>query len=93
MIDGNAYKAYCDAVESEKSAVWGGQTELSALAASLDVCIWVYEMGVPVLKMGEGEIKGSPLRVSYHRHYYALGEHYNSVHPLAVAKHGNSDVM
>ena len=78
------FDEYCDNVESEPEAVWGGQTEINAIAASLHVPIWVYEAGCPVLKMGceyEGESM-TPLRISYHRHYYALGEHYNSVTPL-----------
>lgn len=93
------YDAYCDTVESVTAAKWGGQTELNAIAASLGVAIWVYEVGRPVLKMGvedEGEDgsghcgakengSGSrtPLKVTYHRHFYALGEHYNSVKPLS----------
>jgi OTU domain-containing protein 6 len=82
------YDAYCLRVESVAGAEWGGQTELSAIAARLRVPIWVYEVGIPVLKMGSefGEDSSvSPLRVSYHRHFYALGEHYNSVQPLLPA--------
>jgi OTU domain-containing protein 6 len=47
---------------------------------------WVYSATAPVLKMGEefsepGGAGGGtgPLRLSYHKHYYALGEHYNSI--------------
>jgi OTU domain-containing protein 6 len=37
-------------------------------------------MGMPTVKMGE-DFAGEPLRVSYHRHAYGLGEHYNSLLP------------
>jgi OTU domain-containing protein 6 len=77
------YDAYCDNVENVSSAVWGGQTELSAIAACLQVPIWVYEVGRPVLKMENGNSDtDAVLKVSYHRHFYALGEHYNSVKPV-----------
>jgi len=83
------YDAYCDTVENVVTAVWGGQTELSALAASLKMPIWVYEVGRPVLKMGEefgdGTAGEPALKISYHRHFYALGEHYNSVKPLPLS--------
>ena len=78
------YDAYCDSVESITAANWGGQTELNAIAASLGVSIWVYEVGRPVLKMGvQSSASVTPLKVTYHRHFYALGEHYNSVKLLA----------
>lgn len=80
---GEEYEAYCDTVANVAAAQWGGQTELNAIAAALKVPIWVYEVGRPVLKMGEeGEETAAPLKVTYHRHFYALGEHYNSVKPL-----------
>ena len=31
--------------------------------------------------MGEGE-GGDALHLAYHKHYYALGEHYNSAVPI-----------
>lgn len=81
---------YCRQVEDVGRAEWGGQLELKALASSLRSCICVYEANRPVLKMGEefisagvgGGAEAQPIRVSYHKHYYALGEHYNSVVPM-----------
>ena len=36
-------------------------------------------MDAPVLVMGEEYVGGAPLlQVTYHKHQYALGEHYNS---------------
>jgi OTU domain-containing protein 6 len=71
-------------------AEWGGQLELKALSNSLETCITVYEASsAPVLRMGEEYLDGSsalpPIRLSYHKHYFALGEHYNAVVPKVVA--------
>jgi len=72
------FAAHCSSVET--TAVWGGQLELRALAQALRRPIVVYSADAPVLRMGEA-FEGQPLRVTFHRHYYALGEHYNSVVP------------
>ena len=66
-------------------AEWGGQLEIRALCCCLERRILVYSADSPVLTMGE-EVVGAaaekqPLKLAYHRHYYALGEHYNSVTP------------
>lgn len=36
--------------------------------------IWVVQAGQPIVKVGEGEEKGGPLMISYHRRMYGLGE-------------------
>ncbi|PWN98966.1 cysteine proteinase [Tilletiopsis washingtonensis] len=69
---------YCDAVEN--TGVWGGQPEILALSRAYKTQIHVVQAGSPVLKVGEGEQKGEPLQISYHRKMYGLGEHYNSLH-------------
>ncbi|KAI8821738.1 uncharacterized protein EV422DRAFT_619491 [Fimicolochytrium jonesii] len=71
-------RAYCDEVEN--TAAWGGQTELQAISCALEMPIHVVQMGTPVLKIGE-DLDAEPLFVSYHRHAYGLGEHYNSLLP------------
>jgi len=76
------YEEYCRKVESELDAVWGGQLEINAMCSSLRLPIWIYEVGKPVLKMGEEYDSGHHLKITYHRHYYALGEHYNTVQPM-----------
>ncbi|KAF0696738.1 Aste57867_12540 [Aphanomyces stellatus] len=74
------YKHYCNRVE--ESSDWGGQIELRALAQALQREIIVYSSS-NVITMGEEfQCNGrSPLRLSYHLHYYSLGAHYNSVVP------------
>lgn len=62
---------------------WGGQLEIRALCGAIRRCALVYDANAPVLTMGEEYAgTGPPLRLSFHRHYFSLGEHYNSVAPL-----------
>ena len=81
FVEGD-FKAYCTRMAS--SSDWGGQIEIQALADALKTPIEVYAADQAKTTMGEvfGEQGLEPLRVSYHRQYYALGEHYNSVVPV-----------
>ena len=57
------------------------QLELRALTEVTKRPIQVFSASAPVTEMG-AQFAGNdatPLRVSYHEQYYALGEHYNSV--------------
>lgn len=72
-----SFEDYCSKVSCPLEAVWGGQLELRALSAVLDRPIWVYDALQPTIKMGDSE--NEPLRVAFHRHFFSLGEHYNSV--------------
>uniref|UniRef100_A0A0D9W9K9 OTU domain-containing protein n=1 Tax=Leersia perrieri TaxID=77586 RepID=A0A0D9W9K9_9ORYZ len=80
-----SFKSYCEEVES--TAAWGGQLELGALTHCLKKHIVVYSGSFPDVEMGkeyklESGGKDDPsIRLSYHRHAYGLGEHYNSVVP------------
>jgi len=77
------FESYCARIESVNGAEWGGQLEVRALSECLHRPIHIYEANAPVLKMGEdsagSESRVEPIIITYHRHYYALGEHYNSV--------------
>ena len=78
------YEQYCARVE--QSSDWGGHIELQAFAACFKRPTRVYQAyGAPILSIGEEFTAGSSdkglLRLSYHKHYYALGEHYNSIVP------------
>ncbi|CAH8604323.1 unnamed protein product [Dicrocoelium dendriticum] len=71
--------AYCDSVE--KPSTWGGQIEIRALSCVLRTPVEVIQAdGLPVI-IG-GEFAGIPITIVYHRHAFALGEHYNSCVPL-----------
>lgn len=72
------FSAYVEQVRS--SAEWGGHLELRALSSALKKQVHVYSaQSQTALVIGEEESDNDPIRLSYHLHYYALGEHYNQV--------------
>eukprot|EP00927_Polykrikos_kofoidii_P064203 TRINITY_DN59271_c0_g1_i1.p1 TRINITY_DN59271_c0_g1~~TRINITY_DN59271_c0_g1_i1.p1 ORF type:complete len:335 (-),score=84.61 TRINITY_DN59271_c0_g1_i1:168-1172(-) len=81
LADGEDFEGYCDRVE--RSADWGGELELRALADMFSVRIIVHraEAAEPLVIGNDRGNPGDPLQVAFHRYYYALGEHYNSVLP------------
>ncbi|KAF9121857.1 OTU domain-containing protein 6B [Mortierella sp. 14UC] len=80
MMSPEDFIEYCRDLES--TAVWGGQPELLALSRVHKVPIWVVQMGSPTVKLSADVYSAkTPLMVSYHRHMYGLGEHYNSLRP------------
>ena len=60
---------------------WGGQLEVRALACALNKKILIYDAQAPVLTISNNNEDNNDdfIRLTYHRHYYSLGEHYNSV--------------
>ncbi|KAF8779011.1 hypothetical protein HU200_003117 [Digitaria exilis] len=80
-----SFEKYCQEIES--TAAWGGQLELGALTHCLKKHIVVYSGSLPDVEMGQEYKSGSgsssagdaSIRLSFHRHAYGLGEHYNSV--------------
>ncbi|CAK9185285.1 unnamed protein product, partial [Ilex paraguariensis] len=95
MADGDSdgslaerFENYCREVES--TAAWGGQLELGALTHCLKKHIIIFSGSFPDVEMGK-EYKSdssrtgssnSSVMLSYHRHAFGLGEHYNSVVPV-----------
>ena len=80
------FGAYCDKVQG--TAEWGGQMELQALCHCLRAQVHVYraDAAEPIVMGAEYSTAGSdmePLRLTYHLHYYAMGEHYNAVERLS----------
>ncbi|POM79955.1 OTU ovarian tumor-like cysteine protease [Phytophthora palmivora] len=78
----DAFVSYCDRVAN--TADWGGQLELRALACALRTPIEVFSAEGDVLVMGsefvnEDDESAPKLQLTYHLHYYTLGEHFNSV--------------
>ncbi|KXS10706.1 OTU-domain-containing protein [Gonapodya prolifera JEL478] len=73
-LNDGEYEKYCETLEN--TAVWGGDVEIQALSQILNRPIHVHQSDSPVLKVNE-EYGGEPIRISYHRHYYRLGAHYN----------------
>lgn len=72
------FSKYCDAVRS--TPAWGGQVEITALATILKSTVEVIQSsGPPTIQGNSG---GPNLIITYHRHMYSLGEHYNGTRPL-----------
>ena len=71
------YTEYCTTMAT--TPAWGGQVELMALSRVLGRPLEVVQaQGQEAVVQGEGE-EGERLVLTYHRHMYGLGEHYNSV--------------
>ncbi|KAM7349954.1 deubiquitinase OTUD6B [Cochliomyia hominivorax] len=82
LLTDEEFDKYCDDIRN--TPAWGGQIELKALSSILKVPIEVLQAdGSPTIQ--GSEFGGSPLIITYHRHMYSLGEHYNSTIPLADA--------
>jgi len=79
--DSEDYLTYCNRMAC--SSDWGGQLELRALSYALERQLWVYDSAAPIMRMGE-EFGEAPLKLTYHRHYLALGEHYNTTTTKSV---------
>jgi len=76
MLSVEEYNEYCKDIRDTNS--WGGQLELKAISQINQTPIEVYQAQGPKLLIGE-EFQGEPIRLSYHRHQYGLGEHYNAL--------------
>ncbi|KAK9141676.1 hypothetical protein Syun_011076 [Stephania yunnanensis] len=83
------FDKYCGEVES--TAAWGGQLELGALTHCLRKPILIFSGSFPDVEMGKeykpnsetSSIK-STIMLSYHKHAFGLGEHYNSIVPTPI---------
>lgn len=73
------FAAYCAAIRG--TPTWGGQLEIKALSNVLRVPIEVLQAVGPPTVQNEGDFGGRPLVLTFHRHMYSLGEHYNSTRP------------
>lgn len=74
------FEKYCQ--DMENAPVWGGQVELRALSETRKRPIEVVQAEGPSVIVGEEFKKSdddkSDLILTYHRHAYGLGEHYNA---------------
>ena len=78
MLQPSEYSAYCDKVES--SGEWGGHVELAAISNSLKRQIIVVQASsAPVVIGAQFPAGETSFQLSYHKHAYGLGEHYNSL--------------
>lgn len=75
VVSEEQFESYCKDVALTK--LWGGQLELKALSNIFKCPIKVIQAAGPPTLQGES-FKGPELILTYHRHLYRLGEHYNS---------------
>jgi OTU domain-containing protein 6 len=78
------FDEYCDAVRCTKA--WGGQIEIKAISNSLKVPIEIIQATGPSTVQGVDEFQPPNLVITYHRHIYSLGEHYDSTQPAQKAE-------
>ncbi|CRK89623.1 CLUMA_CG003235, isoform A [Clunio marinus] len=75
LMSQDEFNDYCNQVENTKA--WGSQIEIQAISHSLKVIIEVLQSsGTPIIT-GSDFVGRPRLVVTYHRHFFGLGEHYN----------------
>ena len=77
--EATSYQEYLDKMENTN--VWGSQLELQALSHQLQLPIQIYTSSAPIQIGFDSFSQSSPLNLSFHKHYCALGDHYNSIIP------------
>ncbi|XP_035782062.1 deubiquitinase OTUD6B-like [Anopheles albimanus] len=80
MLDSAGFDKYCHQVRSTKA--WGGEIEIKALSSTLKCPIEIVQATGPSTIHGQNEDNAKKLILTYHRHMYRLGEHYNSTKPV-----------
>lgn len=82
LPDGETLETY--GKKMTKNGEWGGELEIRAMARALGRQIWVHRYNLPIVKMGQDEVKDETgaLHLTFHEHQYSLGEHYNSTMPI-----------
>lgn len=76
MLTDDEFNEYCDNIRNTK--VWGGQLEIRALSNYLKCPITIIQAEGPEAIEQGTEFEKPPLIITYHRHMFSLGEHYNS---------------
>ncbi|XP_065092539.1 deubiquitinase OTUD6B [Ochlerotatus camptorhynchus] len=89
ILNEDEFRKYCHQVRNTKS--WGGEIEVKALSSSLKCPIEIIQASGTSPVHGEGEDPSRKLVLTYHRHMYRLGEHYNSTMEPAAAGDDEED--
>jgi OTU domain-containing protein 6 len=79
MLNDAGFSKYCDSIVAEDPVAWGGQPEVTALTSALKRKIIVHSASAAALTVGDDDTNGEPLQISFHKHYFGLGSHYNAV--------------
>lgn len=77
------FERYCGEVEG--TAAWGGHLELEALTHCLRRHVVIFSGSFPDVEIGKeykSDDSTTTIRLSFHKHAFGLGEHYNSVVPI-----------
>ena len=74
------YEEYCEKIVSTE--MWGSMTELKALSEVLRVNIEVVQAEGAEILIGDFNSNQTKLVITYHRHMFGAGEHYNSTRAL-----------
>ena len=74
------YEEYCEKIVSTE--MWGSMTELKALSEVLRVNIEVMQAEGAEILLGNFNTDQTKLVITYHRHMFGAGEHYNSTRAL-----------
>ncbi|XP_055371246.1 deubiquitinase OTUD6B [Condylostylus longicornis] len=85
LMTDEEFQIYCNQIRD--APTWGGQIEIRAISNVLKVRIEVLQAtGPPTIQECDEGTKdiGPTLVITYHRHMYSLGEHYNSTIPLEI---------
>ena len=76
-------REYCSRLEKDAGTeiVWGGHAEIVALTGVLRRGIVVFSAEGKEMRVEEEGLKGGgdDVRISFHKHYFGLGNHYNAV--------------
>lgn len=90
ILNEDEFLKYCHQVRNTKA--WGGEIEVKALSSSLKCPIEIIQASGTSPIHGEGEDPSRKLILTYHRHMYRLGEHYNStMKPAPAGDNGTDD--
>lgn len=73
------YRDYCTRIAKTKE--WGGHLELTAIAQFTKKPVHIYQVDnkLPIIIEPHEKTNKSPILLSFHKHLYHLGEHYNSL--------------
>lgn len=79
LMSEQEYQNYCTRIA--KAKVWGGHLELTAISRITNKSIHVYQADsrTPIVIEAQKPSDRKPILLSFHKHLYHLGEHYNSV--------------
>lgn len=79
LMSSQDYKNYC--LQIAKTKEWGGHLELTAISQFTNKPIHIYQAGndTPIVIEPQKVTNKKPMLLSFHKHLYHLGEHYNSL--------------